>query len=184
LDRQGVAGPDGQAEAERDEMIRVAGEALGTDPAMRGVGCVAALAGWLQQVQQERDEAQRALLVEVQGAKLLSRGEHLRVMKDAAQMLGESWMDETPEQENERLKKNLAFMDGQDKLAGELLEKLEQAEGRVAKLEGLLKRTLPWLDAARRRARDRGRGLDRDTVGKLSSEARAALAPGQPEGER
>jgi regulator of replication initiation timing len=46
-----------QAEAERDEMVRVAGEALGTDPAMRGVGCVAALVGWLEQVQAERDAA-------------------------------------------------------------------------------------------------------------------------------
>lgn len=46
-----------EVERERDECIRIAGEALGTDPDLRNVGCVEVLAGWCESLVRERDEA-------------------------------------------------------------------------------------------------------------------------------
>lgn len=39
---------------ERDECIRVAGEAIGTDESLRNVGCVQALATWAKQMREEK----------------------------------------------------------------------------------------------------------------------------------
>lgn len=44
-----------QMRADYDEAIRVAGEALGTDPDMRSIGCVHAVCTYLAQMREERD---------------------------------------------------------------------------------------------------------------------------------